>query len=116
MANHGAVASELANKELTQAVLSDFRTAPISPQMKATLAFLEKLTLHPETVTDDDAQAVQAAGVRAKALARAIYICATMNVVNRSSQALDFEVPSDQTLARRATLSVDRLRREGKIA
>jgi alkylhydroperoxidase family enzyme len=115
MASHGAVASELANEELTRSVLADYRTAPISGKMKATLAFLEKLTLSPERITADDARAVRAAGVAEKALARAVYICMVLNVVNRLSQTLDFEIPPDKVLARRARLSVERLRVEGRI-
>jgi alkylhydroperoxidase family enzyme len=115
MAYHGAVASELGNAELTRAVLEDYRTAPISPQMKATLAFLEKLTLTPASVTAADARAVRAAGVGARPLMQAVYMCATMNVINRLSQTLEFEIPSAESLAKRARLSVDRLRAEGKV-
>jgi alkylhydroperoxidase family enzyme len=115
MASHGAVASELANEELTRSVPDDYRTAPISSQMKATLAFLEKLTLSPESVTAADVRAVREAGVAEKELARAVYICMVLNVVNRLSQTLDFEVPPSRILARRARLSVERLRQEGRI-
>lgn len=112
---HGAVASELGNAEITRAVLADFRTAPVRPEVKATLAFLQKLTITPEHVTPDDARAVLAAGVAERELIRAIYICATLNVLNRLSDVLGFEIPSEATLAQRAKTSVDRLRREGRL-
>src|SRR5438034_1794236 len=43
---------------------------------RATLAFLEKLTLRPETLTAADAGAVRDAGVSEEALVDAIHICA----------------------------------------
>ena len=55
-----------------EAVQRDWRTAPVSAQLRATLGFLEKLTLHPAEVTREDANAVRAAGVSDEALVDAI--------------------------------------------
>jgi len=53
-AAHGAVASLALKQEkkddtLVEAVLRDWRTAPLDPKLRATLGFLEKLTLAQRT-------------------------------------------------------------------
>ena len=54
--------------DVWQAVVDDWRTAPLRPELTATLGFLEKLTLTPDDVTRADADAVRAAGVSDEAL------------------------------------------------
>ena len=51
-----------------QSVESDWRTAHVSPRIRATLGFLETLTLRPDEITRDDADSVRAAGVSDDAL------------------------------------------------
>ena len=76
-----------------QAVIEDYRHAPIDERLRATLEFLEKLTLHPEEVGPADAAAVRAAGVSDEALEEAIHVCALFNIIDRMADALGFEVP-----------------------
>ena len=64
-------------------VLDDPRTAPIDPKLRATLAFLEKMTRSPSELTADDARAVLALGVSKAALADAIYVASTFNIYDR---------------------------------
>lgn len=78
---------------VTRAVLEDYETAPIGEPLRATLAYVRKLTLTPEAVGADDAQAVLAAGVSEAALLDAVYICAMFNVMDRVADALGFAVP-----------------------
>ncbi len=59
-----------------QAVESDWRTAPVSPHIRTTLGFLEKLTLRPDELTPADADAVRAAGVSDAAMVDAIHVAA----------------------------------------
>ena len=70
--------------------------------LRATLGFLEKLTLRPEAVTARDAEAVLAAGVREDALVDAIHVAALFNMIVRLADALGWHVPLDQELAARA--------------
>ena len=72
--------------------------------MRATLGFLEKLTLEPEALTRDDARAVLAAGVRRDALVDAIHVAALFNMIARLADAFGWHVPSDEELAARAEL------------
>jgi hypothetical protein len=56
------------------AVLVEFRAAPISESLKATLAFLEILTQRPMELTTEDARAVLHAGASTEALMDAIAV------------------------------------------
>lgn len=82
---------------MAQAVLADWRTAPIEPALRATLGFLETLTLTPESIGLTDVEAVQAAGVSEQALLDAIYICAAFNLIDRVADALGFDIPASFT-------------------
>ena len=64
--------------------------------MRATLGFLQKLTLDPEAVTPADAAAVLASGVSAEALVDAIHVCTLFNVIDRIADALGFDLPEPE--------------------
>ena len=81
------------------AALADYRDAPIGDPLRATLGFLEKLTLDPAEVSDADVDAVVAAGVTPQALRDAIDVCAGFNVIDRVADALDFAPQSPEGLA-----------------
>ena len=70
--------------------------------LRATLGFLEKLTLRPEAVTRRDAEAVLAAGVREDALIDAIHVAALFNMIVRLADSFGWHVPLDQELGARA--------------
>jgi len=83
-------------------VLADWRTAPIGEPLRATLGFLEKLTLTPGAVGTDDARAVLAAGVSARALADAAVVAALFAMITRLADALAFAVPPYASFQRRS--------------
>jgi alkylhydroperoxidase family enzyme len=83
-----------------QAVERDWRTAPVDERLRATLGFLEKLTLRPDELVAADAEAVLAAGVRKDALVDAIHIAALFGMIVRLADSFDWRVPSDDELAR----------------
>ena len=85
---------------MTAAVLDDWRTAPVSEPLRATLGFLEKLTLRPDEVQPADAERVRAAGVRDEALSDAIHVCVLFNVIDRMADALDAELPTPAQFAK----------------
>lgn len=80
-------------------MLADWRTAPVDERLRATLGFLEQLTLRPEELTRDDAAAVYAAGVSRDALVDAIHVAALFNMIVRMADSLGFEVPDEEYLA-----------------
>lgn len=78
---------------MTQAVLVDWRTAPVSRGLRTTLAFLEKLTLAPEDIVPADVAALRAEGLTSRAIVDAVYVCVVFNIINRIADALGFKVP-----------------------
>jgi uncharacterized peroxidase-related enzyme len=91
---HGAIAAKVLERQSVDATLEHFRTAPISNGLKATLEFLEKMTLRPTQLTADDARQVIGAGVSFEALTDAISVAAVFNIVTRYADALDFVIPT----------------------
>ncbi|MGH3001341.1 MAG: hypothetical protein ACRDM1_01500, partial [Gaiellaceae bacterium] len=89
-------------KEVWNAVVADWRTAPVGPELAATLVFLEKLTLRPEELEPADADAARAAGVSEKALHTAATICALFNMIARLADAFGWDVPPPERLTARA--------------
>jgi alkylhydroperoxidase family enzyme len=91
-----------------QAVLEDWRAAPVTPQVRATLGFLERMTLAPEQLGPDDSAAVRAADVGEEAFLDAIYIGALFSMIVRVADALDFDVPPFSELLARAGERIQR--------
>jgi alkylhydroperoxidase family enzyme len=77
-------------------VLDDWRTAPIDEKLRATLGFLEKVTLSPDALGAEDAALPREAGVSDSALRDAVYVCALFNLIDRVSDALDFAIPPSE--------------------
>lgn len=85
--------------DVVSTALADLDAAPIPEPLRATLAFLEKLTLLPEDVGPDDVERVVAAGVSPQALRDAIEVCAMFNVIDRIADAVGFRQQSEGSLA-----------------
>lgn len=75
-------------------MLADYRTAPIDEKLRATLAYLEKVTLTPSDVVAADARRVLDAGVSAKAVREALYVASLFAAINRLADAFGFELPT----------------------
>jgi len=78
-------------------VLDDFEHAAIDEKLRATLAFLKKVTLFPEAVTAADVEPARRAGASDAALRDALYVCAAFNVIDRIADTLAFHVPDRAT-------------------
>jgi alkylhydroperoxidase family enzyme len=89
-------------EEVWQAVEQDWRSAPLRPELKATLVFLEKQTLAPDELTAADADLVFAAGVSDVALRDAATVCAMFNMIVRLAESFGWDVPSWDALLQRA--------------
>ena len=107
MGTHGAVASYALGEEVWSAVVEDWRTAPLRPELRAALAFIEVLTLRPDELTKADADAAFAAGVSREALRDAATVCAFFNMITRLADALGWDVPSSDRLTARAATMLD---------
>ncbi len=66
------------------------------------LGFLEKLTLAPGNIGQEDLIPLWAAGVSDAAIEDAVYVCAFFNIIDRIADSLDFTVLSPEEFARRA--------------
>ncbi len=73
-----------------QAILADWRTAPINGRLRAILGYLEKVTLTPAEVTAADVVPLREAGLSDKAVEEALYVCFLFNLMNRLADSLDF--------------------------
>ena len=82
--------------------MADWRSAPLRPELAATLAFLEKLTLRPDQLEPGDAAAARAAGVSDQALRDAATVCALFNMIVRLADSLGWDVPTWERLMARA--------------
>jgi uncharacterized peroxidase-related enzyme len=105
---HGAIAAKEMRRPLVDATLRDFRSASISATLKATLAFLEIMTVRPATLTAEDAKTVLRSGVSAEALTDAIAIGALFNIITRYADALDFAMPTSDEFDRAASMLLKR--------
>ena len=90
-----------------QAVVDDWRTAPLRPEVAATLVFLEKLTLRPDELGPADADRARAAGVGDEALRDAATICALFNMIVRLADSLGWEVPPPEAFAARGRVLLE---------
>ena len=89
------------------AIVADWRTAPVRPELAATLVFLEKLTLRPDELEAADAEAARAAGVSDQALRDAATVCGLFSMIVRLADSLGWDVPSPERLAARAPAMLD---------
>lgn len=78
-------------------VLADPETAPIGEPLRATLRFLQKMTLEPEQLCAEDARAVLSAGVSRQALADAIEVSFLFNVYDRMADSMGWHVPTEES-------------------
>jgi uncharacterized peroxidase-related enzyme len=91
---HRAIAAQQLPTALVDAALAEFRAAPVSHQLKATLAFLEKMTLRPTELAPEDARTVLGAGVTREALTDAVAVASVFNIITRYADALGFAIPT----------------------
>jgi uncharacterized peroxidase-related enzyme len=101
----------LKDDRFVRAVIADWRTAPLDAKLRATLGFLEKLTLRPNEVRPADIAPMRAAGLSDEAIEDAITVCALFNIYDRMADALAWHLPdragysaSAQNLMRRGYL------------
>ncbi len=80
------------DRPLVAAVLADWRTAPVEEKVRRTLGFLEKLTVSPAEVTQEDIEPMRSVGVSDQAIEEAVYVCCLFNMINRLADAFDFEL------------------------
>ena len=68
---------------MVEAVLQDYRTAPIEAREKALFAFVEKMNRNSSVLRKEDLDEAKAAGWSDEALYDAITVCALFNFYNK---------------------------------
>ncbi|MEP7345989.1 MAG: peroxidase [Gemmatimonadaceae bacterium] len=68
---------------MVNAVLEDYRTAPISDREKALFAFIERMNRESYSLLQEDLDQVKATGWSEEALYDAITVCALFNFYNK---------------------------------
>jgi AhpD family alkylhydroperoxidase len=94
----GAAAARHTGRAVVDAVLSDYRSAPISEGLKATLEFLEIMTLRPRSVTEEHVSAVIESGISMETLTDAIEVAVVLKLITRYAGALDFAAQNTTSL------------------
>ena len=85
-------------------MLDDYKTAPIDERLRAMLAYLEKTTLDPDSLTADDARALRNENISHDAAVEALYVCFLFNVYDRLADTLGWEVPPAALIRRMAPM------------
>jgi uncharacterized peroxidase-related enzyme len=108
MGAHRATSAKAMTKPVVDAAMSNYRTAELTPKLKAVLTFLEKMTRTPDALTGADAGAALKAGVSEAALRDAIAVCTLFNIVTRYADALDFAMPTELEFDKAADILLKR--------
>lgn len=86
----------LGDRPLVDAVLRDYRTAPIGDREKSLFAFIEKMNRESSRLRKEDIDEVKAAGWSDEALYDAITVCALFNFYNKWVDAAGVgDMPAD---------------------
>lgn len=94
---------------MVDAVLADYRTAPLDSAEKALFTFIDKMNRESNRIGQEDLDRVKAAGWNDEALYDAITVCALFNFYNKWIDATGVsDMPADAYLA-----SGDRMARFG---
>lgn len=105
---HRAIAVRGMDNAVADACLADYHSAPISDPLRATLAFLETMTVRPDELHVAQAQAAIAAGATRQQLEDAAAVAAVFNIITRYANALDFVIPTDAEFDKAAGMMLKR--------
>lgn len=89
-------------------MLEDWRTADVTPRLKAMLGYLEKLTLTPDDVGPSDVEALRAAGIDDDAYRDAVWVAFVFNTITRIADSLGWDIPEDAGFDASATMLLSR--------
>lgn len=105
---HRATAVRGLEPAIVDACLADYHTAPISEPLRATLTFLETLTLRPGDLRTSNAEHAMGVGVTRAQLTDAAAVAAVFNTITRYADALDFTIPTAAEFDKSAAMLLKR--------
>ena len=98
--SHQAIAANLnVDPQLLEAILKDIATASIGERLRPVFYLVQKLTLTPSKITQDDIDKVLTAGWDKEAVGDAIVVCSLFNFMNRLVNGFGLEQPKQEQLA-----------------
>jgi uncharacterized peroxidase-related enzyme len=74
--------------EVADALMSDYRAAPIEPEMKQLLSFAEKMARDASKIIPEDIERIRSAGFSDRAILDAAHVTGFFSYMNRVVQAL----------------------------
>lgn len=83
---------ETKDKALFDAVVADWKSAPITDRERTLLTWTEKLTLHPARMTADDLAPLRAVGLSDKGLLDLAQLVSYFNYINRMADGLGVDL------------------------
>jgi alkylhydroperoxidase family enzyme len=95
-------------ESIVAAVLENPDTAPIAEPLRATLAFLRKVTRDHEAVTPDDVRPLLALSVTRAQIEDALNVCFAFNVITRLADTFEFDVGSQSSFDAAAKMLLTR--------
>lgn len=97
--SHGAAAAaHLGGPAVVDAVITDFRSAPISPKLKALLAIANKVRMDGKLVTAGDVDAARHEGATDLEIHDTVLIAAAFSMYNRYVDGLGTWQPADASM------------------
>ena len=84
------------DSKLADALMEDYRTAPIDRGMKQLLAFSQKMALNASQVTRDDIERLREEGFSDRAILDAAHVTGFFSYMNRGVQALGLDARAIQ--------------------
>ena len=75
-------------------MLDDYKTAPVSEKVRATLGLLEKMTLDHGSLGPEDVRDVLRTGVSTQAVEDALEVAFLFNIYDRLADAMGWDVPA----------------------
>ena len=78
-------------------MLAEHSNAPVEEKLRQTLYLLEKMTLHPETLSAEDVRRATRAGASKAAIQDAIEVAFLFNIYDRLADAMAWDVPAAES-------------------
>ena len=76
---------------MADALMEDYRTAAVQPEMKQLLAFAEKMAVDASRITREDIESLRNAGFSDRAILDAAHVTGFFSYMNRVVQALGID-------------------------
>lgn len=95
-------------QQVVEAVLQDYRTAPVSERTRAALGLLEKMTVQPDALGPQDIAQARAAGVTREAALEAFQVGYCFNIITRLADGLGFDLQTPAQFATDAEMLLKR--------